>query len=203
MTEKILTVLLIEDNEIDRMAIQRHVEKSALPYHLNCAMSKESAIQKLNDSVFDIVLMDYQLPDGTAFDILPHVMDLPTIFVTGSGSEQVAAEAMRKGAYDYLIKDPDGNYLTVLSSTITNALKRYTLEKEKDNLIRELRQALEDVKQLSGLLPICASCKKIRDDKGYWNQIESYLKKHTGADFSHSLCPECAKKLYPDLIIEE
>ena len=70
------------------------------------------------------------------------------------------------------------------------------LRREKD----KLEGALSEVKKLSGLLPICASCKKIRDDKGYWKQIESYLRDHSEADFSHSICPECAKKLYPDLL---
>jgi hypothetical protein len=63
---------------------------------------------------------------------------------------------------------------------------------------RELEEALSRVKLLSGLLPICASCKKIRDDKGYWNQIESYIREHSEAEFSHGICPECIKKLYPD-----
>jgi hypothetical protein len=66
-------------------------------------------------------------------------------------------------------------------------------------MIVELEDALLKVKTLSGLLPICASCKKIRDDNGYWNQIESYIKAHSEAEFSHSICPNCAKKLYPDL----
>ncbi|MFH2219542.1 MAG: hypothetical protein ABII68_07780 [Pseudomonadota bacterium] len=69
---------------------------------------------------------------------------------------------------------------------------------EKDNLIVELKDALVKVKTLSGLLPICASCKKIRDDNGYWNQIESYICDRSEADFSHCICPECAKKLYPE-----
>jgi hypothetical protein len=69
---------------------------------------------------------------------------------------------------------------------------------EKDNLIDELKDALNKVKALSGLLPICSSCKNIRDDNGYWNQIESYIKTNSDAEFSHSICPKCAKKLYPD-----
>ena len=60
-------------------------------------------------------------------------------------------------------------------------------------------QALKKVKVLSGLIPICASCKKIRDDKGYWNNLESYLKAHSDADFTHGICPECAKKWYPQI----
>jgi hypothetical protein len=66
-------------------------------------------------------------------------------------------------------------------------------------LSNELIAALAQVKQLSGLLPICASCKKVRDDKGYWRGIEDYISAHSEADFSHSLCPDCMKKLYPDL----
>jgi hypothetical protein len=65
--------------------------------------------------------------------------------------------------------------------------------------IAELQNALADVNQLGGLLPICAYCKKIRDDKGYWNQIEAYLQKHTEAEFSHGICPDCEKKIYADL----
>jgi hypothetical protein len=76
--------------------------------------------------------------------------------------------------------------------------ERERAQTEKDNLIVELKDALCKVKTLNGLLPICASCKKIRDDNGYWNQIESYIRDHSEAEFSHSICPACAKKLYPD-----
>ena len=70
-------------------------------------------------------------------------------------------------------------------------------EGEREVMVASLKEALANVKTLSGLLPICASCKKIRDDKGYWNQIEAYIGKHTDAEFSHSICPDCRKKLYP------
>jgi len=73
------------------------------------------------------------------------------------------------------------------------------VEEAKGKLIVELQAALAKVNKLSGLLPICASCKKIRDDKGYWNQIESYIREHSEAEFSHGICPECVKKLYPEL----
>jgi len=75
--------------------------------------------------------------------------------------------------------------------------ERKRIETERDKLIVELKEAFAKVKQLSGLLPICASCKKIRDDKGYWNQIESYIKEHSEAEFTHAICPACVKKLYP------
>jgi hypothetical protein len=68
---------------------------------------------------------------------------------------------------------------------------------ENEELIVELEASLAKVKRLSGMLPICAACKKIRDDKGYWNQIESYISMHSEADFSHGICPDCARRLYP------
>jgi len=79
--------------------------------------------------------------------------------------------------------------------------RRKAAEKERDTLIEELQKAISEVKTLRGFLPICANCKKIRDDEGYWNQIEGYITKHSDAIFSHSICPDCAKELYPDLNI--
>ncbi len=69
-------------------------------------------------------------------------------------------------------------------------------KEDKEKLIAELQDALAKIKTLSGLLPICSNCKKIRDDKGYWNQIESFIRRHSEAEFSHSICPDCAKELY-------
>ncbi|MDA8402825.1 MAG: hypothetical protein M0Z56_01305 [Desulfobacteraceae bacterium] len=79
--------------------------------------------------------------------------------------------------------------------------RRKQTEKENERLIARLRKALNEVKTLSGLIPICANCKKVRDDQGYWNQIETYIHERSDADFSHSICPECAKILYPDIDI--
>lgn len=73
---------------------------------------------------------------------------------------------------------------------------RKKAEEEREKLISHLQQALAEVKTLSGLLPTCASCKKIRDDKGNWNQTEVYIRDHSQAEFSHGICPDCAKKLY-------
>jgi len=76
--------------------------------------------------------------------------------------------------------------------------ERKRTEAEKEQLIAQLQKAMQEVKVLSGFLPICASCKKIRDDSGYWSQIEEYISKHSNALFSHGICPDCVKKLYPD-----
>jgi PAS domain S-box-containing protein len=81
--------------------------------------------------------------------------------------------------------------------THTDISDRKNQQAEHEQLIRELQEALASVKQLSGLLPICSYCKKIRDDGGYWKQIESYIREHSEADFSHSICKDCMKKFHP------
>jgi transcriptional regulator with PAS, ATPase and Fis domain len=100
------------------------------------------------------------------------------------------------------LKNKNGKEMTVLEVS-RNVTTRVKAEKEKEKLISQLESALKDVKQLSGLLPICAHCKKIRDDNGYWNQIESYLHEHSEAQFSHGICQDCAKKYYPDMDLYE
>jgi len=93
----------------------------------------------------------------------------------------------------YLIRK-NANLATINQRILDEMKAREQAEEERERLIAELQKALAEIKTLSGMLPICASCKKIRDDKGYWSQIETYISKHTDAVFSHSMCPECAEK---------
>jgi len=77
--------------------------------------------------------------------------------------------------------------------------ERIKTQEEKEKVITELKKAMEEIKTLNGLLPICSYCKKIRDDTGYWNQLEVYIKQHSDADFSHSICPDCAREHFPEI----
>lgn len=86
----------------------------------------------------------------------------------------------------------------VLFSVIHDISEKKKREREKDELIQKLEKALYEIKALKEILPICSSCKKIRDDEGYWNQLETYIRDHYEVEFSHSMCPECTKKNYPD-----
>jgi PAS domain S-box-containing protein len=97
-----------------------------------------------------------------------------------------------------LVKNAGGEPIAMVG-IIRDITERRKAAEEREKMIAELQDALANIKTLKGLLPICASCKKIRDDKGYWNQIEAYIRDHTDADFSHGICPECREKLYPDL----
>ncbi len=95
------------------------------------------------------------------------------------------------------VRDEEGN-VQYYEGSLADVTERKRAEEERERLIAELQQALSEVKTLSGLLPICAACKKIRDDQGYWRQVEEYVSAHTPAQFTHSLCPDCMKRLYPE-----
>jgi hypothetical protein len=101
-----------------------------------------------------------------------------------------------EGKYLSITMAPFSRGAIITSQDITN---RVLAERDRTNLIADLRKALDEVETLRGLLPICASCKKIRDDGGYWNTVEEYFTHRSKVDFSHTLCPECIKTLYPDL----
>ena len=101
-------------------------------------------------------------------------------------------------ATTFLIRDPITNLPLYMVNVSLDISERKSAEAEREELIRGLQEALAEVKELSGLLPICANCKKIRDDSGYWTQIEQYLHEHSGTRFSHGICPDCLKKFYPE-----
>ncbi len=99
-----------------------------------------------------------------------------------------------------LIENQGEKYLLTVMTDIT---ERKKIAAEREKLILELQCAIGEIKTLRGIVPICASCKKIRDDSGYWEQVEAYVSRHTEARFSHGICPECMKKFYSDFMPEQ
>lgn len=98
------------------------------------------------------------------------------------------------------IKNIDGSVVSI-EGIVEDITDRKRVEEEREKLIKELQAALNEIKTLRGILPLCSFCKKVRDDKGYWEQVDVYIHKHSQADISHSICPDCAKEHYPDLDI--
>jgi len=90
----------------------------------------------------------------------------------------------------------DVRHLSLFMNCMWSLLKRKRIQEKNEQLVAELQQALDKIKTLGGLIPICSSCKRIRDDQGHWSQLESYLHEHTSADFTHGICPECRRRLY-------
>jgi len=142
-------ILFVEDDKIDRMAFERFVRDNELPYDYSMAGSVKEAGALLDDDKFEIVIMDYLLGDGTAFDLFSKVKSAPIVIVTGTGDEEVAVKAMKSGAYDYLIKDADGNYLKTLPLTLENVMARRNSELElakyRENLELLVKVRTEDL----------------------------------------------------------
>lgn len=139
MTPADKTILLVEDDPIDRMAFERHVRKNGFPYAYRLASSVQEARNILKSEKFDAIILDYMLGDGTAFDLVNEKERSALIVVTGLGDEKVAVAAMKAGAADYLVKDTQGGYLTTLSLTIERAVRN----KENERELARYRENLE------------------------------------------------------------
>jgi len=194
-------LLLVEDDQGDAFLIKEMLSESVENMSVEHAGRLTEAIKRLEAGDIDIILLDLGLPDSfgiqTVRSICEKIGSLPIVVLTGLSDEKAGMEALQNGAQDYLVKGQiSGN---LLSKAIHYAMERKRISNEKEQLIEELKNALAKVKVLQGMLPICSYCKKIRDDQGYWNQIEVYISEHSGAEFSHGLCPHCAHTLYPDI----
>ena len=203
-----IRVLLIEDDKADAFLIREMLMESAEQRKGSAINAVITHVERLADGIrlvaggeFDIIIVDLGLPDSrgltTIKKLASAVRHIPIVVMTGLDDQRSGFEAVNAGAQDYLVKGRVNAEMLVRS--ISYAIERKRIENEKAQVIVALQEALAKVKLLSGFLPICCSCKKIRDDKGYWQQIESYIKGHSEAEFSHGICPECSIKLYPEL----
>ena len=207
----ILRLLLVEDNEHDVLAFRRGFDKGRIPHQITVCWRAEEALEQLqlNPAPFDLLVSDYNLPGLSGLELcrtlIARGIALPLVLLTGAGTERLAVEALKAGVDDYIIKDAAGGYLELLPVVLPAVVQHYRdrqahrqAEAERERLIVELQAALANLKILRGLIPICAACKKVRDDQGYWTQVEVYIRDHSEAEFSHGMCPDCMKKWYPE-----
>ncbi|MFH1115171.1 MAG: response regulator [Pseudomonadota bacterium] len=139
-----IKILLVEDDEIDRLAFDRFVKNERLEYHHSHAGSIAEGKERLKSESFDVVLLDYSLKDGTAFDLMKEVPgEVPTVIITGSGNEELAVQAMKLGASDYLIKDPHSNWLKTVPITVRNVIKAKADERALQKAHAELERRVE------------------------------------------------------------
>jgi DNA-binding NtrC family response regulator len=191
---QLINVLLIEDDpdyaELIRVVLLRAKD---VQIDLHNAERLSSAFERLGREQYDVILSDLLLPDSegieTFLKLRAQYPDIPIIVLTALNDINLALKAMQDGAQDYLIKGEFGGDVLVRAM-------RYSMERQK--LISKLEKSLKEIKTLRGLLPMCAWCKNIRDDKGYWKRVETYIGEHTEAAFTHGICPECLKKMSPE-----
>jgi CheY-like chemotaxis protein len=200
-------ILLVEDEAVTAMDMKANLLD--LGYEVPMAVaSGEGAILAAIQEQPDLILMDIKL-DGPmsgieAADVIWKNQAIPVVFLTAHADTDTIWKAKKVEPFGYLPKPCNMETLmttlaVVLYKSDADAARRKA-ELERERLVVELQEALAKVKLLSGFLPICASCKKIRDDQGYWHQIEEYIRDHSEAEFTHGICQECAKKLYPNFM---
>ena len=192
-------ILVVEDEGIVVLHIKKTLER--LGYEVTgIAATGEDAIIKAMEDRPDLVLMDIVLKgavDGIdAAEKIRAIFSIPVIYLTAHADEMTLERAKLTEPAGYIVKPFRKRDLFI---AIEFALYKSRAEAERLTLVQELQDARSRIRTLSGMLPICASCKKIRDDKGYWNQIEKYITEHTETLFSHGLCPDCVKKAYEEL----
>src|SRR5713226_2925383 len=158
------------------------------------------------NAAIDLILMDIMMPDMDGISAcrrikaVERLRDIPIIMVTGRTDSEGLQTAFAAGAMDYITKPLNSVELLARVSSALALKRAIDIRKARERELLErhqqLEQALKEVKVLRGLIPICFSCKKIRDAQGYWHTIEAYIQAHSEVDFSHGLCPECTDKRF-------
>jgi len=192
-----ISLLIVEDNPADVLLIKEHLSESPWKrYDTAVAETLADAVERLKKNDIDVVLLDLSLPDSSGLDtvrtLITKYPNVVIIVLTGLQDEQVALQAVRYGAQDYIEKKQITSIL--LNRSISYSIERKKNLQEKEQLLADLSKVLEQLEVLQGILPICAACRRIRDSKGDWQQIDAYIKKHVKGE-SHPICPDCYGEL--------
>jgi len=197
-----MKVLVAEDDPISRRLVRDSLVKWG--YEVTVANNGNKAWEILRQGKTpQLVLLDWMMPGMDGVEVCKRVRakkDCPYIYIillTAKGRKEDVVGGFDAGADDYVTKPFNAREL---HARVKVGERVVNLEQSLANNIKKLKQALAQVKQLHGLLPICVYCKRIRDDKNYWQQVEKYVAEHSEVQFSHSVCPECyAKYVKPQL----
>lgn len=197
------SILVVDDNPDNLRLFSGILSKHK--YKTRVAPNGERALATIRKEAPGLILLDIMMPVMDGFEVCRQLKrnkqtaGIPIIFISALNETFDKVKAFSMGGVDYITKPFKTE--EVLARVKTHlALRSLQLEMEKKNA--QLQKALDEIKVLRGFIPICASCKRIRNDKGYWEQVESYISKHSDVQFSHGCCKECAEKLYPDLVMD-
>lgn len=197
------SILIVDDNPDNlRLLLGILADKG---YRVRPTANGEHAIASIEKEPPDLILLDIMMPGLSGFEVCSHLKanevtaGIPVIFISALNEISSKTQAFEAGGVDYITKPFNSSEVLARIEThltIRNLIK--DLEAKND----QLRKALDEIKTLRGIIPICSNCKNIRDDKGAWHQIEAYIRDHSDAEFTHGLCQECVKELYPDLNLD-
>jgi two-component system sensor histidine kinase/response regulator len=241
-------ILIIDDDPALLEALPETVQSRMVTVQVDVSDAPRSALSRIAEVDYDAIISDIRMPGMDGLALLQKIKTIrpetPTLLITGHGEHNLAVMALRGGAYDFIEKPIDRDYLVASLQRAVQvrqlrrqveeqkaALARHAEELEeivlkrtheladvnralaaanlaKDDLIKmrdkalvDLQRAFAEIKTLTGLLPLCAWCKKVRDDKGYWNQIEVYIQSHSQAEVTHGICPECQEALFAKMSV--
>ncbi|HYB93731.1 MAG TPA: response regulator transcription factor [Vicinamibacterales bacterium] len=158
------------------------------------------ALRVLQRSEASLAILDLVMPGMDGLEVVRRIRRVPPpippyiIMLSSRNEKPDVIAGLNAGANDYVGKPFDADEL---SARVAVGKRMVEMRVTLSNNLQELADALDQVRTLRGILPICAKCKNIRDDQGYWSNVETYLKAHTKAEFSHAVCPDCMDKLYP------
>ncbi|MDM8551557.1 response regulator [Desulfobacterales bacterium HSG2] len=199
--------ILIVDDKLENLRLLARILKEK-GYVVRQLREGKMVMSSVLSNPPDLILLDIVMPETDGYEVCRQLKaeertcDIPVIFISALNDMPDKVRAFFVGGVDYVTKPfQEEEVLARVETHLTlrrlqKALEEKNARLEEKNL--QLEEALANVRTLRGLLPICANCKRIRDDKGYWNRIEAYVESHSDARFSHGLCEECSDKLYGD-----
>ena len=211
MSRDIGNILVVDDTKENlRILVDALGEEG---YQVRPALSGRIALEAARKEAPDLILLDILMPGMDGYQVCealkadPLLSDVPVIFISALDETADKMKGFGVGGVDYISKPFQME--EVLARVKTHLTLR-TLQKDLEEknarlqgLNKDLQRALDEIKTLQGILPICANCKKIRDENNTWKMLEEYICEHSEAEFTHGICPDCAKKLYPDMKLHD
>jgi two-component system, response regulator PdtaR len=191
-------IIVAEDESLVGDVIQHQLEQSGHRVVARAADGRQ-AVELTQTMKPDVIFMDIEMPQMNGLDATKIIIEktpTPVILLTAHDNPRYIVEASLLGAVGFIAKPSSPREM---DTAIKIGLARFNDIMELRRLNTELRQAVDNIKLLSGLLPICGNCKKIRDDEGKWHTLEAYITEHSDATFTHGICPDCLARLFPTI----
>lgn len=196
--ESLQTLMVVDDNPQNIVLL---VEAFSADYRVVFAKSGQEALDIASRVLPDLILLDIQMPGMSGYEVCrilkvdPVLSDIPVIFVTAMSQQEDEISGLGLGAVDFITKPFN---LTIVQLRVKTHMELRLQRRMTALKTAELETALASIRTLQEIIPVCMYCKQIRDDDGYWSQLDEYIRSHTDSEFSHGICPDCFREHYGD-----